>query len=135
MDENCTNVNRIFHGSNTIINETHPLFGTAIALDKYFKIVETCIKERDKANFSANMVEMSKKTGINLLNGRFHVRKVTLADEQVKRLREKQEITYNMQIFPHYHFCVKGNVCKEVFANDNVYENADSLYYYIIINR
>jgi len=135
FDNNCTNVNRQFHGSNTPIEETHPLFGKAISLDQYFRCFERYLKNKDNSNFARNMKEYSKKTGINLLNGIFHVRKVTLTEEQEKQLRAEQESTYNMNIFPDYHFCVKGGVCQRVFGDEKVYENAESLYYYIIVVR
>lgn len=135
FDNNCTNVNRNFHGSNTPIEETHPLFGTNIPLDKFFRIFEQYLKNKDSSNFARNMKQYSIKTGINLLNGIFHIRKVTLTKEQVKQLRAEQENTYNMNMFADYHFCVKGNVCQKVFGNEKLYENAESLYYYIIVIR
>ena len=81
------------------------------------------------------MQELSKKTGINLLNGIFHVRKVEISEEQEEQLRKEQEHTYNMEMFSKQHFCVRGNVCQKVFKDDNTYENTESLYYYIIVVR
>lgn len=135
FDSNCTNVNRQFHGSNTPIEEKNPHFGKSIALDKYFRCFEKYLKKKDSANFAKNMQELSKKTGINLLNGIFHVRKVEISEEQEEQLRKEQEHTYNMEMFSKQHFCVRGNVCQKVFKDDNTYENTESLYYYIIVVR
>ncbi len=136
FDNNCTNVNRQFHGSNTLIEENHPLFDKCIPLDKYFRCFEKYLKANDSSNFSKRMVEFSSKTGINLLNGSFHVRKVTLTNEQEQELRAKQESTYNMNMFSDYHFSVKGSVCQKVFKDDKLYENTElSIYLYIVVRR
>lgn len=132
FDTNCTNVNRQFHGSNTPILETNPLFGTCIPIDKFFRIFEKYLKGKDSTNFARNMAYFSKCTGINLLNGAFHVRKVHLSDYQIQQLRQEQINTYNKDIFPEYHFCVKGSTCQKIFGNNKIYENTESLYYYII---
>lgn len=135
FDNNCTNVNRQFHGSNTLIEEKHPLFGKSIEIDKYFRSFEQFLKQKDSSNFSKNMKSYSQKTGINLLNGIFHVRKVTLSKTQLEQLRTEQLETYNKDIYPEYHFCISGNTCKKFFGSDEAYENVESLYYYIITNR
>lgn len=135
FDNNCTNVNRQFHGSNTLIEEKHPLFGKLIEIDKYFRSFEQFLKQKDSSNFSKNMKSYSQKTGINLLNGIFHVRKVTLSKTQIEQLKTEQLETYNKDIYPEYHFCVTGSTCQKVFKGDNSYENTESLYYYIITNR
>lgn len=135
FDNNCTNVNRQFHGSNTLIEEKSPLFGKSIEIDKYFRAFEKYLKEKDSSNFSKNMKSYSQRTGINLLNGIFHVRKVMLSKIQLEQLRAEQLETYNKDIYPEYHFCVSGCTCKKIFGTDNVYENDETLYYYIIASR
>ena len=135
FDNNCTNVNRQFHGSNTLIEEKHPLFGKSVGIDKYFRSFEKYLKEKDSSNFSKNMKIYSQKTGINLLNGIFHVRKVTLSKAQLEQLKAEQLETYNKDIYPEYHFCISGSTCKKVFGADKSYESAETLYHYIIVNR
>ena len=135
FDNNCTNVNRQFHGSNTLIEEKHPLFGKSVGIDKYFRSFEKYLKEKDSSNFSKNMKIYSQKTGINLLNGIFHVRKVTLSKAQLEQLKAEQLETYNKDIYPEYHFCVNGSTCKKVFGADKSDESAGTLYHYIIVNR
>ena len=58
-----------------------------------------------------------------------------LSKIQLEQLRAEQLETYNKDIYPEYHFCVSGCTCKKIFGTDNVYENDETLYYYIIASR
>ena len=131
FDPACKNVNRIFHGGSSLIEETHSLFGTPVELDKFFRIVAQDIKNKDSKNYSRNLGQFSKNTGLVIRNNAFAIRTVELSDDEVQELRKNELDTYNKDFMKDYHFEVSAETHKDFFRDENFEEIIGTYYIYI----
>lgn len=131
FDPACKDVNRIFHGGSSLIEEKHPLFGTPVKLDKFFRIVAQDIKNKDKSNYNRNLEKFAKKTGLVIRNNAFAIRTVELSDDEVQELRKNELDTYNKDFMKDYHFEVSADIHKKFFQDENFDEIVGTYYIYI----
>ena len=131
FDPACKDVNRIFHGGSRLIEEQHPLFGTPVELDKFFRIVAQDIKNKDKVNYSRNLEKFARNTGLVIRNNAFAIRIVELSDDEVQELRKDEIDTYNKEFMKDYHFEISADKHKDFFQNDNFEEIVGTYYIYI----
>lgn len=131
FDPACKDVNRIYHGGSSLIEEIHPLFGTPVELDKFFRIVAQDIKNKDSKNYSRNLEHFSKETGLVIRNNAFAIRTVELSDEEVQELRKNELDTYNKEFMKDYHFEISADTHKDFFQ-DEIFEEIIGTYYIYI---
>lgn len=131
FDPACKDVNRIFHGGSSLIEETHPLFGTPVELDKLFRIVAQDIKNKDKVNYSRNLEKFARETGLVIRNNAFAISTVELSDDEVQELRKNELDTYNKDFMKDYHFEISADTHKDFFQNENFEEIIGTYYIYI----
>lgn len=131
FDPACKDVNRIFHGGSSIIEETHQLFGTPVELDKFFRIVAQNIKDKDKSNYSRNLENFARQTGLVIRNNAFAIRTVELSSEEVEELRQNEIDTYNKNFMKDYHFEVSADTHRDFFQEENLDEIIGTYYVYI----
>ena len=131
FDPACKDVNRIFHGGSTLIEEEHSLFGTPVELDKFFRIVAQDIKNKDKSNYNRNLEKFARKTGLVIRNNAFAIRTVELSDDEVQELRKNELETYNKEFMEDYHFEVSADTHKDFFKEENFDEIVGTYYIYI----
>lgn len=131
FDPACKDVNRIFHGGSSLIEESHPLFGTPVEIDKFFRIVAQDIKNKDSKNYSRNLEQFAKKTGLVIRNNAFAIRTVELSDDEIQELRKNELETYNKDFMKDYHFEVSADAHKDFFQDENFEEIIGTYYIYI----
>jgi hypothetical protein len=131
FDPACKDVNRIFHGGSSLIEEEHSLFGTPVELDKFFRIVAQDIKNKDKSNYNRNLEKFARKTGLVIRNNAFAIRTVELSDDEVQELRKNELETYNKEFMEDYHFEVSADTHKDFFKEENFDEIVGTYYIYI----
>lgn len=131
FDPACKDVNRIFHGGSSLIEETHPLFGTPVELDKFFRKVAQYIKNKDSKNYSRNLEKFARETGLVIRNNVFAIRTVELSDDEVQELRKNELDTYNKEFMKDYHFEISADSHKEFFQEENFEEIVGTYYIYI----
>lgn len=131
FDPACKDVNRIFHGGTKLIEETHSLFGKPIELDKFFRIVARNIKDKDKSNYSRNLENFARQTGLVIRNNAFAIRTVELSSEEVEELRQNEIDTYNKNFMKDYHFEVSADIHRDFFQEENLDEIIGTYYAYI----
>ena len=131
FDPACKNVNRIYHGGTKLIEETHQLFGTPVELDKFFRIVAQNIKDKDKSNYSRNLENFARQTGLVIRNNAFAIRTVELSSEEVEELRQNEIDTYNKNFMKDYHFEVSADTHRDFFQEENLDEIIGTYYIYI----
>ena len=131
FDPACKDVNRIYHGGSSLIEEIHPLFGTPVELDKFFRIVAQDIKNKDSKNYSRNLEHFSKETGLVIRNNAFAIRTVELSDEEVQELRKNELDTYNKEFMKDYHFEISADTHKDFFQDETFEEIIGTYYIYI----
>ncbi len=131
FDPACKDVNRIFHGGSSLIEEQHQLFGTPVELDKFFRIVAQDIKNKDKSNYNRNLEKFARKTGLVIRNNAFAIRTVELSDDEVQELRKNELDTYNKDFMKDYHFEVSADIHKKFFQDENFDEITETYYIYI----
>ena len=131
FDSACKNVNRIFHGGSSLIEEKHPLFGTPVELDKFFRILVQYFKDKYKSNYAKYLEKFARDTGLVIRNNVFAIRTVELTDEQVQELRKNEIDTYNKDFMKDYHFEISAKEHNDFFKEEKLYENVELYYIYI----
>lgn len=131
FDPACKDVNRIFHGGSSLIEEQYPLFGTPVELDKFFRIIAQDIKKKDKSNYNKNLEKFSRKTGLVIRNNAFAIRTVELSNDEVQELRKNELDTNNKDFMKDYHFEVSADTHKDFFQDENFDEIVGTYYIYI----
>lgn len=131
FDPACKDVNRIFHGGSSLIEDSHPLFGTPVELDKFFRIVAQDIKNKDPKNYSRNIEKFAKETGLVIRNNAFAIRTVELSDDEIQELRKNEIDTYNKEFMKDYHFEILADSHKDFFQYENFEEIVGTYYIYI----